>query len=264
MERPDLFVVSNPFYWVIRLANQNNENVDSIGNPIISIRKNGQDVSLPTTIVKRVGSTGIYDVTLDTTGLVAGDQLSITEEVSVDLGDGVQSYYNTWNTVGTGSLVSTAPSISGEYLTSKEEIERVFTADGVSNHLEDTNDTTLTEIINRASEKVLLYLRTNYKLEDMMTNVWVREQATYIACYLISIRAGDPSLYTDMYQQVLEELQLVRSSLLDPGIASKPRPVVQTPIADNRYTRTLRTDPRKSTQTTKNQIVFLPFGGWYD
>ena len=141
-----------------------------------------------------------------------------------------------------------------EQLTSEEEIKRVFSTDGVDNHLEDLPDYEdhMNEVIDRATAKVLLYLRGIFSLDDMGSNPWVREKATYIACYLISIRSGNPSLYGQMYEECLIELTQVRAGQLNPGLKRDYQVVMQTPMLDNRgYRPGLRTDPESSTEVTK-------------
>jgi len=142
-------------------------------------------------------------------------------------------------------------------LTSMLEIQGVFSSEGVENHLEDLIDspTELDVIINRASERVFLYLRTKFLEEDVENNVWAREQATYIACYLISVRRGNPSLYTDLYAQALIDLEQVRDGVLNPGIPSKARAVVQTPMLDSRFYHVKRTNPMASTRVLPAQRV---------
>jgi len=148
-------------------------------------------------------------------------------------------------------------------LTSYDEIADVFSSDGIDNHLQDlaSGSTALTTIINRASERCFLYLRSQYKESDVSTNVWAREQATYIACYLISIRRGNPSLYTDLYAQALIDLEQARDGHIDPGIPSKSRAIVQTPMLDSRLHMPKRVLPGASTRVLPGQRVpRFPYG----
>jgi hypothetical protein len=141
-----------------------------------------------------------------------------------------------------------------EQLTSEQEIINVFSTDGVANHLENLNNygVHMNEVINRASAKVLLYLRGMFDIQAMVSNVWVREKATYIACYLISIRSGNPSLYGAMYEESLIELAQVRAGQLNPGLPRDAQIVMQTPMLDNRgYRPGLRTVPEASTSIEK-------------
>lgn len=165
------------------------------------------------------------------------------------------------------TIVVNGGELNGEtFFTSEDEIRRVFSNDGVENHLENLTDYPIhmAEVIDRATSKVLLYLRGTYSLTDMETNVWVREKATYIACYLISIRSGNPSLYGAMYEESLIELTQARTGQIDPGLNSNARAVLQTPMLDNRgYAPGLRTDPRSSTVIKpSNKLPMRFFNGF--
>jgi hypothetical protein len=147
-------------------------------------------------------------------------------------------------------IIDSETTVVYDALTSEREIKRIFSTDGVINHLEDmaTYTTHMNEVIGRASEKVLMYLRGIFSMEDMMVNPWVREKASYIACYLISIRTGNPSLYGAMYEEALIELTQVRNGQLNPGMRREVHIITHTPMVDNRGWRPgLRTDPSSST-----------------
>jgi hypothetical protein len=167
-------------------------------------------------------------------------------------------------TIINGIAVNATTEPNVEYaLTSVAEINSVFSSEGVDNHIDDSTDelTLKGQIIGQASARVMLYLRSQYAIEDCMTNVWVREQATYIACYLISIRRGNPSLYTDMYAQALIDLEQVRDGMLDAGLPAKSRAVVQTPMMDSRFFNPKRVNPMASTRVLPGQnIPRFPYG----
>jgi hypothetical protein len=148
-------------------------------------------------------------------------------------------------------------------LTSLAEINDVFSVDGVDNHTEDLEDNSafIVKIIHQASERAMLYLRSKYSADDCAENVWVREQVTYIACYLISIRRGNPSLYTDLYAQALIDLEQVRDGALDAGIPTTARPIVQTPMMDSRFFNPKRINPLASTRMLPGQnLPKFPYG----
>ena len=140
-------------------------------------------------------------------------------------------------------------------LTSKDEIKDLFSIEGVENHTEDLDnaDRVLDRIVNQASERVLLYLRSQFDAEDLAANVWVREQATYIAAHLLSIRLGNPSLYGALVDQALNDLALVRDGNLSLDVASNARALVQTPRLDNRSFHPGRVDKKNSTTVKPGQ-----------
>jgi hypothetical protein len=154
-----------------------------------------------------------------------------------------------------------------EPLTSKSEIEEVFSAEGLENHLADliNNEPYMTRVISQSSERVYMYLRTQYDESQIEINVIARQIATYIACYNISIRAGNPSLYADAYAQGLIDLEQIRDGILNPGMASKARAVVQTPMLDNRFYNPKRVNVQGSTRVfPKQNMPRYPFNLNYD
>lgn len=148
-------------------------------------------------------------------------------------------------------------------LTSREEIERVFSVRGVDEHLSDAEDPeeVIDEIIATASEQCLLRLRSRFDEATCASNAWVRSKATYMACYLLSVRSGNPSLYATFYEEALLELEQVRLGQLSPGMASKAGAVVQTPIINERRLSRQRIDTRNSNRVlpSQNPYDFLDY-----
>ena len=146
---------------------------------------------------------------------------------------------------------------AGDLFTSLAEIQRVFSIDGVNNHAEDYLDTefssVITEIVIRATETVLQFLRGRYVVADMAGSYWVRMKATYIACYYLSIRQGNPSLYGDQYQDAMMDLALARDGVINPGLNTPMRVISQTPMMDSRFFNTGRVDPARSTKVYPGQ-----------
>lgn len=145
----------------------------------------------------------------------------------------------------------------GPYFTSREEIERLFSRSGVTYHTEDFQDPELTVVINeiviRATEKVLQFLRGRYVESDMAESYWVRMHATFIGAYYLSVRQGNPSLYDDQYNEALLDLALARDGVINPGLATPARIVVQTPMIDSRYFNPNRIDPLRSSKVYSGQ-----------
>lgn len=149
------------------------------------------------------------------------------------------------------------PLSDGERFTSLEEIQRVFSVEGVGNHVEDFEDEqfalVINELITRATETVLQFLRGRYVVSSMADSYWVRMKATWIACYYLSVRQGNPSLYGDQYQEALLDLALARDGVINPGLNTPMRVISQTPMIDSRYFHAQRIDPSRSTKVYSNQ-----------
>lgn len=144
-----------------------------------------------------------------------------------------------------------------DQFTSLDEIRRVFSVDGVNNHVEDflAEEFTLVinEIIVRATETVLQFLRGRYVVSSMAASYWVRMKATWIACYYLSVRQGNPALYGDQYQEAMLDLALARDGIINPGLNTPMRVISQTPMMDSRFFHTNRIDPSRSTKTYSGQ-----------
>ncbi len=142
-------------------------------------------------------------------------------------------------------------------LTSLEEIQRVFSIEGVDNHTEDYIDPALADVINetiiRASETCLQFLRGRYSVTAMTDSMWVRMKATYIACYYLSIRQGNPALYGDLYAEAMLDLAAARDGTIHPGLPTDARAVIQTPMMDSRFFTPGRINPHRSTKLYSGQ-----------
>lgn len=160
---------------------------------------------------------------------------------------------STNNSSDAGALAPTIP--TGNQFTSLSEIQRVFSIEGVNNHSEDVlgDSTVINELIYRATETVLQFLRGRFDQSDMASSYWVRMKATYIACYYLSIRQGNPSLYGELYNEAMLDLAQARDGLINPGLRTTPRMVVQTPMLDSRFFNPARVLPNRSTKIYSGQ-----------
>jgi hypothetical protein len=147
------------------------------------------------------------------------------------------------------------PTPTTDQFTSLSEIQRVFSVEGVDNHTEDflADTTVINEIVYRATETVLQFLRGRYAVADMANSYWIRMKATYIACYYLSIRQGNPALYGDMYNEAMLDLAQARDGIINPGLKTELRAIVQTPMLDSRFYHPARINPQRSTKIYSGQ-----------
>jgi phage gp36-like protein len=127
-----------------------------------------------------------------------------------------------------------------DYLyTTREEIERTFSTEGASLHTDDLPplDDFWTELCERASAKVNLFLGSRYRAIDLASHQQIRKIATYIALYYLSKRRGNPHLYGDDYNESITELGLIRDGdlYIDLPLKSGERAMMQNVLIDNRY-----------------------------
>ena len=96
--------------------------------------------------------------------------------------------------------------------TTRAEMERIFGESGVSLRSDDLgSDQTamLDEIIGEATEMVNYHCSLIYEEEDLNTSFLSRRWATWIACYLLSQRRGNPSVFSEKYEEVITMLSEV-------------------------------------------------------
>ena len=110
------------------------------------------------------------------------------------------------------------------YFTSESEMDRLFSESGVDTRINDLNSaqksTSITELAARATEDVQSYLGALYDDQELSNSAWVRDRATVIACYKLSIRLGNDAQYYNQYLDALADLEAARDGLLlVPGAA---------------------------------------------
>jgi phage gp36-like protein len=128
--------------------------------------------------------------------------------------------------------------------TSQDEVDRLISSSGASGWLDDLSNvdvaTYYNEIVQDATGTVNQYLEKLYNPIDMQNSPWVRRRATYIAAYHLTKRRGDPGLYGEDYDRVLDELQMASEGIIQiPGLAysSGMLAVMQNVLVDQRFAR---------------------------
>jgi hypothetical protein len=128
---------------------------------------------------------------------------------------------------GTVSIVNFA-------LTSLGEMEELFSEAGINFRREDYEDDTdeyvnvVNRRINEATHEAWAILGKVFERNALVSQVWVRRRVTQIACYLMSIRLGNPSQYLAEYQDALADFQdLVDGNYYLEGLARRSSVAVQ-------------------------------------
>jgi len=151
--------------------------------------------------------------------------------------------------------------------TSEEEVERLLSEDGAMLHTDDVSDfeEVLYEICERATGRVKQELNKSFDDVDLNKSPRIREIATIIGCYLLSIRRGNPSLYSEQYMEAMVDLERIANG--DLYLSELPRSgntavVFQNVSSDNRFPFTpIRVDAITSSRTVGGQFINrnLPF-----
>ena len=133
-----------------------------------------------------------------------------------------------------------------------------------SNNPSDTTEANYwTTICQRVTSEIMSFLAPRYSAATLSTIPRIREIATYWACYKLSKRRGNPSLYEEEYLDAKEELELYRSGdrYLD-APSNGPRAYLQSSVVDVRFTRQpVRIIRAASSSMIANQAesVYAPF-----
>lgn len=146
--------------------------------------------------------------------------------------------------------------------TTADEIKRIFSTAAVELRVDDdedgyvntTEDDVYTDIVYDATDVINLYLEQWYDPSDMAENSWIRRQATWIGCYLLSQRRGNPSQYNKRYEEVIAQLEKIQEGKLQ--VPRLPHRADFTPalsnyrIDDRNQVQKIRVQPNISTGGT--------------
>jgi hypothetical protein len=153
--------------------------------------------------------------------------------------------------------------------TTQEEITRLFSENGTDYHVDDYSDSDeiYIEICERATGIVNQYAAKIFDLVDLQRSPRIRHITTNIACYLLSIRRGNPSLYGDQYLEALADLEsIVNGEFYIPELPrSSSFPIFAHNVSsDNRIPYApMRIDTISATKLTgKEQTNFINVFSW--
>lgn len=151
--------------------------------------------------------------------------------------------------------------------TSEEEMERLLSEDGTLLHTDDVSDNEemLYELAERATGRVKQVLNKSFDDVNLKNSPRIREIATIIGCYLLSIRRGNPSLYQEQYVEAMSDLEQIADG--DLYLSELPRSgntlvVFQNVSSDNRFPFSpIRVDAITSTRSVGGQFLnrMIPF-----
>ena len=149
--------------------------------------------------------------------------------------------------------------------TSRAEMQRVLGASGIdlrSDDLGGSEDSTMIdEVTGEATEMINFYAGLNYDEKDLETSFIVRRWATWIACYLLSQRRGNPSLFSDKYEETIALLEEVyKFNRIIPRLPTREdlTPAMSNVHIDDRFrTHKIRVHPTISTGGTYGKHCLL-------
>ncbi len=134
--------------------------------------------------------------------------------------------------------------------TSQAEIERYWSKRAAALHVNDFDDDEVPdfdneqfqtdvweEIVTGATDEANFYLLRFHQAADLANNRWVRTRATWIGCYLLSLRRGDPGYYTTLYERAIGDFQRVDETHPVPrlGLKTEFTPAMSNIRIDDRF-----------------------------
>lgn len=151
---------------------------------------------------------------------------------------------------------------------SDEEIDRQLSVNGVEWHTDDQSDDSdvRLEVLERATGTAKAKLNKLYADADLANSPWVRYRVTIIACYYLSIRRGNVSIYESLYFDCITDFDKLIDGeyyLSELPISNSPPMMVQNYRTDNRFPFTpVRVDQINSSKIVPGQtnvIGYTPF-----
>tara|TARA_R110002020_G_scaffold62712_4_gene167501 strand:+ start:101 stop:634 length:534 start_codon:yes stop_codon:yes gene_type:complete len=148
--------------------------------------------------------------------------------------------------------------------TSEAEIKRILSSSGFDLRLDDlSNDLdTVTDLINEATDLVNFYCGLHYDESDLEGSTLVRRWTTWIACYLLSQRRGNPAIFADRMGEVLALLEEVaRHDRILPRLPTREdlTPAMSNVHIDDKFrTHKIRVHPTISTGGTYGKQDLSP------
>lgn len=129
----------------------------------------------------------------------------------------------------------------GPLLTSREEIERLYSQIGVDIRTplaEDPDFLLLEEIMCHATETIASYTLSHYETADLVGSAYIRRRATILAAFYLSERKGNPPQFVAAAKRVMEDLELIRTNKIiipDARVRAADVPTVHSHRVDDRY-----------------------------
>lgn len=130
--------------------------------------------------------------------------------------DGVESTYV--RRFGQGTLNLGLLAISYDYFSSEAEVARIMGRFALELIMEDWDaydqSPVWEDILSYADETILPYVTQSYNVPELRRNSYIRRRATMLACHQVSQRRGNPGLYLQQVNSIMEELEEIRKNRL--------------------------------------------------
>jgi len=142
--------------------------------------------------------------------------------------------------------------------TTLEEMQRIFGTesgasliDPVSARMDDDGDLSTTldtieqqalyDVQEEATHEINYYLCSRYEPSILTANTWVRRACSYLACYFLCQRRGDPAQFKDARDLILTRLREISNGTKNLPLASQRAddltPAMSNLVVSDRYSR---------------------------
>lgn len=143
----------------------------------------------------------------------------------------------------------------------RADVASILSTAGIDVRIDDDDDGTVTpspgeeafldDAILEATDVINVAGLHFYSAADMGESLWVRRRAAYLAAHFLSMRRGNPGLFCERYEIIMDELEKLRTNQLHiPRLAKRADvlPAQSNLIIDRRFTRNkIRVDRETST-----------------
>lgn len=154
--------------------------------------------------------------------------------------------------------------------TTQAEMERAFSTAAVTARTDDgVLADLLDDCINEATDEINFHCERWYEPSDMVNNLWVRRTATWLACYYLSQRMGNPAQFETHIEEIKLRLEHIYSGHKQiPRLATRDdmTPAMSNLRVDDRFrVEKIRVQPTISTggsYSKQDKDPVFPAGGW--
>lgn len=168
---------------------------------------NGDSVKSPGTDLIRV-SPGSYQIVVTD----PADDLTYDYILKIVYGGETYYYPRIAASVHTYNNVFSIPTTN--YYSSEAEVMRIIGESGLEAMLEDWESTDTSpvwkQILSTVDSRIDTYLSQRYERSALLSNAWVRNSATLLACHLMSMRRNNPGAFINEASRIQDELDQMR------------------------------------------------------
>ena len=131
------------------------------------------------------------------------------------------------------------------HFSSKAEIVLLIGSRGVNLRLDDQSSSaaSVDQALTYADQTIRFYTDRYYRVENLLTNEWVKSRATILAANMLSNRRGNKELFGNLEARIMQELEMIGKDFWIPD--ATPFATVVPSVRNQRVVATLGSRPLK-------------------